>query len=311
MKIVLRSALIPAALAATAFSCSSAPTDSTQHSSESITGGYVDGYNGKSHPSVMALVLDIASSPPPTKCSATLIANRSGVGYALTASHCFDRAPNPASDAGRYTLVQGSSIYDANRTLYTVTDFVRLPYQFASTTGVPTTVNDFAIVRFNVGFASGMTPVPVLTPELDALHAGANAATSTAVEIVGFGAINASDALDGILQYADNFLTWVDTTSFGYSEANGGGACSGDSGGPVLVTLSDGAQYVAGVSSTAACGYHGEAGRVSAVYQSFIAPNTPAPTPACTPRPPTTRCTVAGGWRCCGADQGWVCGVCG
>jgi hypothetical protein len=308
MTLVLRHALLAAAVAAGTFACSSAPNESTQGSSESISGGYVD----TDHPGVMALVLNYPSSSK--ICSATLIAIRNQVGYVLTASHCFNDSPTP----GDYTLVQASAIGDPNQTLYPVKNFVRLtpdPISPNVTNGVPTNENDFAIAMFDATFTGpslqAITISP-LTPELDqnVLFAGANGGLGTPVTIVGYGA-----PVLGVRQYANNYLTWVDTTTFGYSESSYGGACSGDSGGPVLVTLSDGHTYVAGVNSTAVCtSYpysHGEAGRVSAVYKSFIAQYVPPPDPpSCTTPRPISRCTLPGGWRCCGGDQGWVCGVC-
>ena len=240
-------------------------------------------------------VMYLLNTRMPLQCSATLIAVHGAWGYVLSAAHCFEGG----WPAYTFTLKQGDDIQTPTAT-YTLDDYKVLPFERGRVW-----TSDFAIARFAV---TKNTPVPIapLTPERDLLD------SQTPVTIAGYGSYWVDSNEEGFIRYsATNVLTNVTSNYIEYVDSrdtNQGGACEGDSGGPVLVTIG-GTKYVAGVSASGNCGYTGAAGRVSSVYASFIQPYlAQVVTTGCDEPHPTTKCSA--GWRCCGAIDGWSCGVC-
>ena len=281
MRILAVSVLLGVAAA-----CSSPPEERAGSSASTIVFGSPD----TTHQAVMFLV----DTQTKTRCTATLIDVRGGWGFVLTAAHCF----GSGAPAEAFELHQGDTENAPGAAIYMLNNRMLHP-DF----NPATLENDFAVARFGVTKA---TPkfIGVLVP--DQIEVG------TPVKIAGYGMTERSPFEGHVRNIADNTLTDVDENSLAYVESAPklGGACSGDSGGPVLVTV-DGALRIVGVTSKADpnCGYSGEAGRVSAVYESFILPyvNQTIATGCDDPRP-TTKCSA--GWRCCGASDGWSCGVC-
>lgn len=231
--------------------CSSEPKGDAARSgraAEAITRGALD----TTHQSVMFLY----DSGKSAACTGTVVAVKGTSGFFLTAAHCVSGAT-----ASKLVILQGNDSAKAS-IQYPVTDFlVHKDY-----TGGDGPVYDFAMVKFTG--AGGTTPTtPFLTKALDDLAAGAN------VTIVGYGKTSASDSGNSARRFVTNKLAnnaggyAVSALQLSYRQDGAlGGACSGDSGGPVLYTLG-GVEYVAGVTSYGDenCAVFGVSGRVSAV----------------------------------------------
>ncbi len=233
------------------------------------------GSNDTTHQAVMFLYNKGATAA----CSGTVVAVKGTTGFFLTAAHCMASATNT-----NLTVFQGDD-QATSTTVYPGTGFIVHP-SYQAQSGNNPAIYDFAIVKFNG--AGGATPtMPFLTKTLDDLAAG------SPVEIVGYGETSKSGAGTGVRRYVDNtlansqYVSAVTALTLGYVQNSStlGGACSGDSGGPVLYSKG-GTQYVAGITSYGDqnCTQFGVSGRVSAVadwVQSYIDGTVINPTQTC------------------------------
>jgi hypothetical protein len=221
------------------------------------------GTKDTTHQAVVNLISQPDNQGYFASCSGTIIKVSGTTGYVLTAAHCC------AGDSEDPWMVLQGNDYESPDAQYMVTDVSAHP-------GYNGHTKDFCMVRFTG--ANGGTPfIPAMTPAQDDLQAG------DVVEFVGYGVtdgpngdyntkrMHVSDALDSVTTYLLNY------------DQQPGGPCSGDSGGPSLSVV-NGQEVVSGVTSFGdeACTQFGSSGRVSAVYDSFIAPylsgEVPAPT---------------------------------
>jgi hypothetical protein len=100
--------------------------------------------------------------------------------------------------------------------------------------------NDVAIVRVT-GDVATLPVVQPLAAADDQLQVGAT------VTLVGFGEAEQPDSL-GVRRAVEKPVKWLNAQFLGFDQTDGLGACSGDSGGPTLVTVG-GATALAGVAS--------------------------------------------------------------
>jgi hypothetical protein len=216
----------------------------------------VGGMEDTTHQAVIALIsVDSLTHPMHGEtCTGTVIAVDGGAGIVLTAAHCFEHF-----DAGwPMVAVMGddySDFLDAGRPVRDV-----LLHPFYSHLSGGGFADDFALLRFDV--PSGLMPVPALPPELDDLQIG------TPLTLVGFGFTNHTDVNTRRMEITRP-LWQLDDTQLAFDQSHGaGGQCQGDSGGPALY-----AGHVAGVISygDTACAMSGVSGRVSNVYDGFVA----------------------------------------
>lgn len=236
-KIVFSVAVL--ACASAVVGCSSEPTPSRLGV---MRGQIIGGSPDTTHQAVMALFGSQSA------CTATAIAKNGNTGYALTAAHCVEDPPQ--------VLVQGNNYNSGNAIVYDVTDYQADPAYNGDT-------HDFAMITFS---NAGSAPtIPVMTPAEDNLQPGSD------VEFVGYGVTEFSN--NNTVRYSvDGELAQVESLVIAY-EQQGGGPCSGDSGGPSL-SLVGGQERVSGVTSYGdqECTEFGVSGRASAVYNNFIAP---------------------------------------
>ena len=238
-------------------------TERSDATSDPIIGGSLD----EADRSVVALEIT-TSEGEPALCSGTVIGKRGEIGWVLTAAHCvqgevlrIDEATNfrdctPSGDAGKCRATY------APRQVYVHPDYD--PSQGY--------VNDFALVAF-FGATADTTVTPVVGAA-DQLESGAW------VDLAGFGRTYAG--VDDPSQWQSErhtvsvSLTTVSSHFLRVDASTGKTACFGDSGGPALALI-DGRVRVVGVASTAdaLCETRASYGRVSSIYDSFIAPIVP------------------------------------
>jgi hypothetical protein len=219
-------------------------------SADGIVGGALDSTN-------VAVVAVLGSE---TICSGTIIDRQGGNGYVLTSAHCSD--PQYVLQTADYDLCFGGG---GPCTVYPVTDTEVHPSWDGSNPDY-----DVRMVRFTG--ATGATPTATVVQNSDNLVVG------QAIEISGFGMRNVRNILIensqrrrafNTLDTATSTTIWLDQT---YASGNGG-ACSGDSGGPIFATV-NGNKRIVGVVATGDVGCNEFTGavRVSNVNAAFIQP---------------------------------------
>jgi len=204
----------------------------------------VNGQPDTTHDAVVYVDMGNAS------CSGTIIAACNGIGYVLTAAHCCAESI--------YQAILADDAYDANAQAFDAVDQLADPaYDGASD-------HDFCV--FQIDTQGQQVPViPAMTAQEDDLQVG------DMVEFVGYGVTESSydnterrHVSDDISELTQGYIAY---------DQQPGGPCNGDSGGPSLSTIG-GAEHVSGVTSQGDdyCVQYGESGRVSFVYDAFIAP---------------------------------------
>jgi hypothetical protein len=217
----------------------------------------VNGMADTTHSAVIALIsVDSLTNPMRGEtCSGTIIAVDGGAAVVLTAAHCFDHY-----DAGWPMLAAvGDDYSDFLDAGVPVRDVLLHPFYNHGSGGLFT--DDFALLRIDA--PAGVTPIPALAPALDDLQVGAM------LTLVGFGFIDQSSTVNTQRREITKPLWQLDDTQLAFDQTHGtGGQCQGDSGGPVLYGA-----HVAGVISygDTACAMSGVSGRVSNVFDGFIA----------------------------------------
>lgn len=192
-----------------------------------------------------------------SKCTGTIIHRSGSTAWVLTAAHCVNGV------AGEFR--QGNDLNSPDRT-YPVGAWIVHP-DFNATGKQE---YDFALL--SLSGADAATPViPPMTPIDDLLEVDRSFTT------VGYGIIEGGGTSSLRRKIVQTILE-LDSIGFSTDQASGG-FCSGDSGAPALVAGLEG-ERVAGAASYVSqvdCLGLGFLGRVSAVYNDFIALHTGLP----------------------------------
>jgi len=187
-------------------------------------------------------------------CTASVIEARDDRAFALTAAHCC------ASDG---TVPMKIAVGDNASKPDATFDVVHvLPHPLYNGKD-----HDFCIMSFvgNPAQIQELEAIPPIMPNEDVLAAGA------AIDFIGYG-ITKEGPGDALRRRVTVELTSVSDIDIVYDQSEGG-PCFGDSGGPGLVTV-NGTEVIGAVVSKGlhGCTAQGRSGRVSAIYDDFIAP---------------------------------------
>jgi secreted trypsin-like serine protease len=182
-----------------------------------ILGGRLD----TEHPEVMFL-FDLAGSA----CTGTNIRTEGGRGFLLTAAHCVT-IDVPGSgvipiDPDRFVVVTGDDVGESEE-FFPAEEIAIAPGYDGS---VP--VDDIAIVRYFFGNDAAPPTIAPLTPNEDDL------AISDDLLLVGYGQTDEGD-FNTERRQVTREIGDLDAELIAFSQADGRGACFGDSGGPGLV----------------------------------------------------------------------------
>jgi MYXO-CTERM domain-containing protein len=212
-----------------------------------IVGGTPD--TSAEHQGIMVFLFNVSGGQ--ALCSGTLISRR----VILTAGHCvYDNRTNP----GGFTVAFGDSLTSGNYVTRRVAE-VWLHPSYSVGDGYTPPANDIAMLRLSSDAPASAPAIPYLPASMGLTSAD----IGTTLEFVGYGITSATDQNSaGTRRHVFNDLRWLCTqangcTFSGYVTAarntlcddqSPGGPCSGDSGGPDLITR-NGRQYIAGVNS--------------------------------------------------------------
>jgi hypothetical protein len=225
-------------------SMSDQESESVETTSAPIVGGWPD----VEHRAVVAI------SGRNGMCSATIIAKESDVGFALTAAHCC-RGNSPSDMA----IIVGDDFARPSMSFDVLATTLDRRYDAKN--------HDFCIVEFtgSIEEIQRLAAVEPMTSAEDDLAPG------EVIDFVGYGSTH-DYTYNTLRRHITVKLEDVDPRTVEYLQV-GNGTCFGDSGGPGL-RLVNGDERVAAVISGGGgqCGGVGVAGRVSAVYDDFIAP---------------------------------------
>jgi len=228
---LLTSALI--ACGAIACSQGKAPVDDLTLSSvaQPIFGGSLD----REHPEVMFL-FDLAGAA----CTGTNIRTENGSGFLLTAAHCVTvDVPGPGVQVigpERFVVVTGEDVNESTEFFPAEAVAVEPGYDGAAAD------DDIAIVRYFFGNQSAPPTIEPLTPGDDDVQIDDD------LLLVGYGQTEDGGQNTERRSVARS-VGDLDDELIAFSQADGRGACFGDSGGPGLVEL-DGEERVGLVIST-------------------------------------------------------------
>ncbi len=231
-----------------------------------IVGGSVDSTNR----STVALLLTKPDGAT-ALCSGTMIATSGSLGYVLTAAHCVTGTVDHVYDA-----VDWRDCTAAGDTSKCSAEYAPVAWKAHPSYDPVTFANDFAIV-----LVEGAGPSTPVTPAADAAD---GLAPGSFLDLSGYGrtysGANVPDA-EAFNYLRNHVVATVAALTSGWISIDatlGRTACFGDSGGPAYAHVGAGLRVV-GVASNADqnCEIVANYGRVSAVYESFIAPLLPPP----------------------------------
>lgn len=204
--------------------------------SGAIRGGAAD----TEHAAVVALITSLGMNRQGI-CSGTVIHVQDGAALVLTAAHCVvevdvagdAKIPPEPLPAARIVVAPNGLV--GGPTLPATAVTVNPGYDaFIGSR------NDVAIVRVT-GDVATLPVLPSLAPADDQLQVG------SILTLVGFGEAEQPESF-GARRTVDKPVKWLNDQFLGFDQTDGLGACSGDSGGPALVTIG-GSILLAGVAS--------------------------------------------------------------
>ena len=221
-----------------------------RHRDEPIMYGEPDTY----HQAVVGLYNEVVHGT----CTGTVIHKEGRTGYVLTAAHCVVDKSDRLVVPGRLRILFGNRMVSPTFSTYAQRVAMHPMYD-----GGKSCPNDFAMLQFEYA-TTDIPTIPVMQPAEDSVKEG------TRLDIIGYGRTEhdtAGERRHIVKPVLAELAHWLVFDQSGTS----GGMCSGDSGGPLITT--DAAPKVASVVSFGqeGCVGYGFAGRVSQVYDSFIA----------------------------------------
>lgn len=223
---------------------------------EQIIGGTVD----TTTDAVVQVLQVYSNGQIASTCTGTVIAQSGSYAYVLTAAHC--------TNMNRVAVVDDlNECFSAGGCdLYSIDQQAAHPNYNGNNVGAG---YDFRMLRVVKGGAN-LSVIPIPSGS-DGLSTGAS------IRLVGFGITSANNGDNSQRRTVDVNVNQLSSTLIRYSQTNGKGACSGDSGGPALFN-----NTVVGVTSFGDqnCTQFGASGRVSLVSNwitGFINGETPPP----------------------------------